>query len=41
MVREGQGWPPTPLRVELLTLDLQAQDDQLAFHELRVVKLDK
>ncbi len=55
LVREGKGWPATPLRVvlpaaevptgkirlELLAINPQGQEDPVAFHEVRIVKIDK
>ena len=55
LVREGKGWPATPLRMvlpateipsgrirlELMALNLQGQESPVAFHEVRVVKIDK
>ncbi|MCX6609822.1 MAG: hypothetical protein NTW74_03100 [Acidobacteria bacterium] len=55
LVREGKGWPATPLKValpaaeipagrirlELVALNSEGQEAPVAFHEVRVVKIDK
>ncbi len=55
VVREGTGWPATPLRVvvpvgeippgrirlELLAIRSEGQENPVAFHEVRIVKIDK